>query len=207
MPSCNPVCICCFLLQFQSSFRGLCAFLFLRPPAAAFSPIGEAFRSRLRMFPALVNCCTIDWFSAWPESRVSATFYKQVPLLVYKCFPQQFFSGFRQRQDLDTSTISIVHCPPYAPYFSPFAPFLGQQSSLWSVVAILGGLVRRAQYFAGNVLFRIYSCKALACQRGLDLRFHECAGQTSLLADFSLFFLTFVCVSLEVFFLRHSNND
>ena len=28
----------------------------------AFSPIGDAFRSRLRMFPSLINCCTIDWF-------------------------------------------------------------------------------------------------------------------------------------------------
>lgn len=28
----------------------------------AFSPIGSAFRQRLRMFPSLVNCCTIDWF-------------------------------------------------------------------------------------------------------------------------------------------------
>lgn len=28
----------------------------------AFSPIGDAFRQRVRMFPSLVNCCTIDWF-------------------------------------------------------------------------------------------------------------------------------------------------
>ena len=27
----------------------------------AFSPVGSAFRNRLRMFPSLVNCCTIDW--------------------------------------------------------------------------------------------------------------------------------------------------
>jgi dynein heavy chain len=26
-----------------------------------FSPIGDAFRDRLRQFPSLVNCCTIDW--------------------------------------------------------------------------------------------------------------------------------------------------
>jgi dynein heavy chain len=30
------------------------------------SPIGEDFRRRLRMFPSLVNCCTIDWFLPWP---------------------------------------------------------------------------------------------------------------------------------------------
>lgn len=34
------------------------------------SPIGEVFRSRLRQFPALVNCCTIDWFNAWPEQAL-----------------------------------------------------------------------------------------------------------------------------------------
>ena len=26
------------------------------------SPIGNAFRDRLRQNPSLVNCCTIDWF-------------------------------------------------------------------------------------------------------------------------------------------------
>ena len=26
------------------------------------SPIGDAFRDRLRKFPSLINCCTIDWF-------------------------------------------------------------------------------------------------------------------------------------------------
>ena len=34
------------------------------------SPIGAGFRSRCRMFPSLVNCCTIDWFSAWPEDAL-----------------------------------------------------------------------------------------------------------------------------------------
>jgi dynein heavy chain len=34
------------------------------------SPIGDAFRTRLRMFPSLVNCCTIDWFSEWPQEAL-----------------------------------------------------------------------------------------------------------------------------------------
>ncbi|XP_004674896.1 PREDICTED: dynein heavy chain 7, axonemal [Condylura cristata] len=38
----------------------------------AMSPIGDAFRIRLRMFPALVNCCTIDWFQSWPEDALQA---------------------------------------------------------------------------------------------------------------------------------------
>ena len=36
------------------------------------SPIGEAFRTRLRMFPSLVNCCTIDWFMPWPEEALKS---------------------------------------------------------------------------------------------------------------------------------------
>ncbi|KAI9209204.1 dynein heavy chain and region D6 of dynein motor-domain-containing protein, partial [Polychytrium aggregatum] len=36
------------------------------------SPIGNAFRNRLRMFPSLVNCCTIDWFSTWPEEALKS---------------------------------------------------------------------------------------------------------------------------------------
>jgi dynein heavy chain len=36
----------------------------------AFSPVGDEFRSRLRMFPALVNCTTIDWFHPWPTDAL-----------------------------------------------------------------------------------------------------------------------------------------
>ncbi|KAI4494191.1 hypothetical protein M0802_009060 [Mischocyttarus mexicanus] len=34
------------------------------------SPIGDAFRRRCRMFPSLVNCCTIDWFTKWPRDAL-----------------------------------------------------------------------------------------------------------------------------------------
>ncbi|XP_065937642.1 dynein axonemal heavy chain 3 isoform X7 [Magallana gigas] len=36
----------------------------------AFSPIGDNFRNRIRMFPSLINCCTIDWFKPWPEDAL-----------------------------------------------------------------------------------------------------------------------------------------
>ena len=36
----------------------------------AFSPIGEAFRTRMRQFPSLSNCCTIDWYDPWPAEAL-----------------------------------------------------------------------------------------------------------------------------------------
>jgi dynein heavy chain len=47
------------------------------------SPIGDAFRNRLRKFPSLINCCTIDWFQAWPEDaleRVAQKFLEDVEM-------------------------------------------------------------------------------------------------------------------------------
>ncbi|KAG7518207.1 dynein heavy chain 12, axonemal [Solea senegalensis] len=49
----------------------------------AFSPIGDAFRNRLRQFPSLINCCTIDWFQPWPEEaleRVANTFLESLDM-------------------------------------------------------------------------------------------------------------------------------
>ena len=38
----------------------------------AFSPIGDSFRDRIRKYPSLVNCCTIDWFEKWPSEALVA---------------------------------------------------------------------------------------------------------------------------------------
>lgn len=40
------------------------------------SPVGEAFRKRVRMFPSLVNCCTINWFEPWPEDALKSVAMK-----------------------------------------------------------------------------------------------------------------------------------
>jgi dynein heavy chain, axonemal len=36
------------------------------------SPIGSALRNRVRKFPAIVNCCTIDYFHSWPQDALLA---------------------------------------------------------------------------------------------------------------------------------------
>ncbi|KAL0235780.1 hypothetical protein GEMRC1_002362 [Eukaryota sp. GEM-RC1] len=58
------------------------------------SPMGEAFRSRLRMFPSLVNCCTIDWFTEWPGEAlesVAASVFSESKLIgrPKNCTPEQ----------------------------------------------------------------------------------------------------------------------
>ena len=54
----------------------------------AFSPIGDAFRNRLRQFPSLINCCTIDWFQVcesicfFPQQTVC---FLTISLFAYVC--------------------------------------------------------------------------------------------------------------------------
>ena len=43
-----------------------------------FSPVGDMWRTRLRQFPSLVNCCTIDWFTAWPDEALHAVAEQQL---------------------------------------------------------------------------------------------------------------------------------
>lgn len=51
------------------------------------NPLNSSFRARLRLFPALVNCTTIDWFEAWPEEALLATAKHFIPNL--SDLPQQ----------------------------------------------------------------------------------------------------------------------
>mmetsp|Transcript_25572 Transcript_25572/g.12109 ORF Transcript_25572/g.12109 Transcript_25572/m.12109 type:complete len:129 (+) Transcript_25572:339-725(+) len=38
--------------------------------ALCMSPIGMSLRNSLRNFPALVTCCSIDWFTQWPDQAL-----------------------------------------------------------------------------------------------------------------------------------------
>jgi len=35
-----------------------------------FSPVGDAFRFRARMFPGVINCTSMDWFHEWPRNAL-----------------------------------------------------------------------------------------------------------------------------------------
>lgn len=36
------------------------------------SPLGDSFRNRLRKFPSIVNCSTIDYFMLWPDQALQS---------------------------------------------------------------------------------------------------------------------------------------
>ena len=38
----------------------------------AMSPLGDDYANRIRQFPSLINCSTIDWFSPWPPEALQA---------------------------------------------------------------------------------------------------------------------------------------
>ncbi|XP_062562978.1 dynein axonemal heavy chain 3 isoform X3 [Armigeres subalbatus] len=51
--------------------------------ALAFSPIGDSFKKRVRIYPSLINCCTIDWFTSWPDDalqKVAENFIRSMEL-------------------------------------------------------------------------------------------------------------------------------
>lgn len=43
-----------------------------------FSPIGTSLRTRIRLFPSLINRCFIDWYDAWPEEALEIVATKYI---------------------------------------------------------------------------------------------------------------------------------
>lgn len=43
-----------------------------------FSPSGDTLRQRIQLFPSLVNCCTIDWYSTWDLSSLEAVAHQEL---------------------------------------------------------------------------------------------------------------------------------
>ena len=58
--------------------------------AICMSPIGQAFRDYCRMFPALINNTTLNWFMRWPDDALTEVAMKFVGKLE---MPQEFRVG------------------------------------------------------------------------------------------------------------------
>jgi dynein heavy chain len=63
------------------------------------SPVGEDMARRARRFPALVNCCAIDWFQEWPQSALLSV--------------AQRFLGDMDLGD-DSATENVIKFMPYS---------------------------------------------------------------------------------------------
>ncbi|VVC38423.1 Dynein heavy chain, coiled coil stalk,P-loop containing nucleoside triphosphate hydrolase,Dynein heavy [Cinara cedri] len=63
-----------------------------------FSPIGSTFRNRLRLYPSMVSCCTIDWFEDWPEDALEMVAHK-------------FLEGVNLTEDIKNS--AVIACQTF----------------------------------------------------------------------------------------------
>ena len=66
------------------------------------SPLGETFRTRLRMFPSLVNCCTIDWFTEWPDEALMGVGKGQI-------IDYEYELGIEGRTDSLVEMFTFIH--------------------------------------------------------------------------------------------------
>mmetsp|Transcript_3509 Transcript_3509/g.2547 ORF Transcript_3509/g.2547 Transcript_3509/m.2547 type:complete len:82 (-) Transcript_3509:762-1007(-) len=52
------------------------------------SPVGPTLRMRFRMFPSLVNCCTINWINPWPEEALRSVSRRFISKMKYLKDPE-----------------------------------------------------------------------------------------------------------------------
>jgi len=67
------------------------------------SPIGQAFRDYCRMYPALINNTTINWFMSWPEDALTEV---AVKFLGQMDISQEFKLGLARLSCYSHSTVS-----------------------------------------------------------------------------------------------------
>uniref|UniRef100_A0AAR2LEL7 Dynein, axonemal, heavy chain 1 n=1 Tax=Pygocentrus nattereri TaxID=42514 RepID=A0AAR2LEL7_PYGNA len=96
------------------------------------SPIGEVFRARLRQFPSLVTCCTIDWFSAWPQEAlqsVAVSFLNELPELelLISVYIHQMVARKCEQYRTELSRYNYVTPKSYLELLSIFSALIGHK--------------------------------------------------------------------------------
>ena len=106
----------------------------------AMSPIGDAFRNRLRKFPSLVNCCTIDWFQVQDKTftfRFDKSFFVFVIAKWVFVFSQMFTKPWpvdaleavasRAFEEIDLSPEDLKGCIDSCKYFHVSTQYLSEK--------------------------------------------------------------------------------
>lgn len=103
-----------------------------------FSPIGCSFRNRLRLYPSLVNCCTIDWYDTWPENAlemVAEKYIKDVNIPddsksnVVKIFKNFHLTALRMSEEFlqETGRVTYFTSACYLELIKSFASLIKQK--------------------------------------------------------------------------------
>lgn len=103
-----------------------------------FSPIGSSFRNRLRLYPSLVNCCTIDWYDTWPENAlemVAEKYIKDVKIPddsksnVVKIFKNFHLTALEMSDQFlkETGRVTYFTSACYLELIKSFATLIGQK--------------------------------------------------------------------------------
>ncbi|CAM9257732.1 unnamed protein product, partial [Hapterophycus canaliculatus] len=84
-------------------------------------PAGASFRERVRSFPSLVNCSTIDWYNAWPRTALHAVAHRLLAeLAAVPIGPQQCGVGPKMAASLMRTSVEVHEGvgPAAASFFS-----------------------------------------------------------------------------------------
>ena len=118
------------------------------------SPIGDAFRVRCRMFPSLVNCCTIDWYDEWPKDAllsVAERYFEKVDIgsdeakqSICEICVEMHYSVGRTADDFFNELRRKVYTTPtsYLELLNLYSSMLGEQRGLVS---------RKISHYGGGV--------------------------------------------------------
>jgi dynein heavy chain len=119
----------------------------------SFSYVGDAFRERLRKFPSLVNCTTINWFTAWPTdalTTVAEQFLANVggvPKAAAAALPGLCVLFHQMVTDLSRTFLARERCHNYVTPTSYLELLLSYKKILTSRQTDVGAL--RSRYLVG----------------------------------------------------------